>query len=139
MTLNELIVILVKVLTELMPKKIILLAEYIRDYEGKPGDRNYRNKNPGNVRYYNGGYRSIYGIVTKDKDGFAVFPTYEQGWLYLCNMLLNWAKTTRKNWTIPKLMKSYAPESDGNDPVKYANYLSARLGLPVGATLKDLL
>ena len=122
-----------------MPPKIIKLATYIRDYEGAPGDRNYRNNNPGNCRYYDGGYLKKYGNVKQDKDGFAIFPTYDQGFLYLCNMLLNWAKTTRKDWTILKLMQSYAPGSDGNNPEAYAANLSKRLGLSASVTLKELL
>ncbi len=122
-----------------MPKKIIALATFIRDYEGKPGDRNYRNNNPGNARFYHGGYRKLYGNITKDKDGFAIFPTYEQGWLYLCNMLLAWAKGGRAEWSIERLMKSYAPSSDGNDPIAYANYIAKQLGVPASTKLKDLL
>ena len=122
-----------------MPPNIIKLATFIRDYEGKPGDRNFRNNNPGNCRWNPTGYRALYGKVKKDKDGFAIFPTYEQGWLYLCNMLLNWAKGGRANWTIEKLMKSYAPASDGNFPENYAKYLADRLGIDPSTKLSDLL
>ena len=123
----------------LMPPKITKLAGFIRDYEGAPGDRNYRNSNPGNCRYHFGGYLPKYGKVTEDKDGFAVFPTYQQGWLYLQNMLLNWAKTSRANWTILQLMQSYAPVSDGNDPIAYAHNISTRLGIDPSTKLSDLL
>ena len=122
-----------------MPPKIVKLATYIRDFEGSPGDRNYRNNNPGNVRFYDGGYLAKYGRVEQDKDGFAIFPTYEQGFSYLCNMLLNWAKTTRANWTILQLMQSYAPTADHNDPVAYANNLTKRLGVDASTRLSDLL
>lgn len=122
-----------------MPPKITKLATYIRDYEGQPGDRNYRNNNPGNCRYHFGGYLPKYGKVTQDKDGFAIFPTYQQGWMYLQNMLLNWAKTTRADWTILQLMESYAPTADNNNPTAYAANLEARLGVPAGTTLSELL
>jgi len=123
----------------MMPKRIIDLATFIRDYEGKPGDRNFRNNNAGNCRWNPTGYRAIYGKVTKDKDGFAVFPTYEQGWLYLCNMLLNWAKGARAEWTILRLMKSYAPAADHNDPVAYAEFIARQLGVSVTTKLKEFL
>ena len=40
----------------------------IRDYEGVPGDRNYRNNNPGNCRYSSVGYLAKYEPVEKDAD-----------------------------------------------------------------------
>jgi hypothetical protein len=123
----------------IMPPKIKKLAEYIRDYEGKPGDRNYRNNNAGNCKFHHGGYLPKYGKVTCDKDGFAVFPTWEQGFLYLCNMLKNWAQTSRKDWTILQLIESYAPRKDNNDPVAYANNLTKRLGVEPSAKLSSLL
>lgn len=122
-----------------MPHKILRLAILIRDYEGKEGDRNYRNNNPGNCRFHFGGYLSKYGNVKQDKDGFAIFPTYEQGWMYLQNMLLNWAKTTRADWTVLQLMESYAPTADNNDPIAYAKYLTDHLGVDAETKLKDLL
>ena len=122
-----------------MPPKIIKLATLIRDYEGGPGDRNFRNKNPGNCRYFVGGYLKKYGVVAKDKDGFAIFETYELGWAYLCNMLKAWAGGSRANWTILRLMQSYAPKEDDNDPKAYADYITKHLGLSSETLLKDLL
>lgn len=122
-----------------MPPKITKLANLIKDYEGGPGDRNFRNLNPGNCRFHHGGYLKKYGKVLEDKDGFAIFSSYDVGFAYLCNMLLNWAKTSRKDWTIHQLMASYAPNSDGNDPVNYAKYLTARLGVDSGTLLGELL
>lgn len=122
-----------------IPSGITKLAECLRDYEGKPGDRNYRNCNPGNVRYYSGGYAKKYGNVTKDKDGFAVFPTYDLGWLYLQNMLLNWAKGIYAEETIEHMMTRYAPSSE-NDTVAYSAYIGKTLGVdPKVVKLKDLI
>lgn len=122
-----------------MPKKITKLAMLIRDYEGAPGNRNYRNNNPGNCRYHFGGYLPKYGNVTQDKDGFAIFPTYTQGWIYLQNMLMYWAKGAKKDYTILEMMKEYAPAADNNDPVAYANYITEHIGLSADVQLKDLL
>lgn len=123
-----------------MPPKIIILSKLIHEYEGnKPWHRAVRNKNPGNCRYYSKGYLPKYGEVKKDKDGFAIFPTMDLGWLYLQNMLLSWAKGQKAEWSILRVMQSYAPLSDGNDPVAYAKYLSKRLQVAEGAKLKDLL
>lgn len=123
----------------MIPPKITKLAGLIRDYEGGPGDRNYRNNNPGNCRYHFGGYLFKYGKVTCDKDGFAVFASYEMGWLYLQNMLVSWAQGYRGNHTVLQMMKEYAPTSDGNDPVAYAKYITEHLGVDAGTLLKDLL
>jgi hypothetical protein len=121
-----------------MPPKITKLAECIRDFEGQPGDLNYRNKNPGNCKY-TGRYLAKYGIVKCDERGFAIFPTYEQGWLYLQNMLLGWAKGSKKNYTVLELIKEYAPSSDNNDPFAYAKNISKRMGLSASTKLKELL
>lgn len=112
----------------------------IRDYEGQPGDRSYRNHNPGNTKFYAGGYDKIYGVVTKDKDGFAVFQDYETGWLYLKNFIKQKA-TQYPDMTILGFMsKIYAPKSDGNDPVKYAAFIGKQMGVSENTfTLKELL
>lgn len=123
-----------------MPPKIVLLAKAINLYEGNgPKDRATRNNNPGNCRYSSVGYLAKYGKVGKDKDGFAIFASPALGWLYLENLLLNWAKTSRKDWTILELMKSYAPSADNNDPVAYARFLRSRLGVDATTKLSELL
>lgn len=123
-----------------MPPKITLLAKAINLYEGNGlKDRATRNNNPGNCRYSSVGYLAKYGKVGKDKDGFAIFASPSIGWMYLENMLLNWAKGARKEWTILELMKSYAPSADNNDPVAYAKFLRSRLGVEATTKLKDLL
>ena len=111
----------------------------IRDYEGKPGDRNYRNNNPGNCRYSKIGYAPKYGIVRKDKDGFAIFEDYETGWLYLLNLVRGIAKQ-RPEWTIVDFFKRYAPSTDGNDPARYAAYVAQRLSVDVSSwKIKNLI
>jgi hypothetical protein len=123
-----------------IPPKIKKLAEIISDYEGfEVGMRAHRNKNPGNCRYYNGGYAAIYGVVKKDKDGFAIFSDVERGWLYLQKMLTGWAKGKKAEYTILQMMKEYAPSADHNDPEAYAKYITERLGLSAQTKLKDLL
>lgn len=99
----------------------------IRDYEGKPGDANYRNNNPGNVRYNPDGYLHIYGNVRRSPAGFAIFPSYQQGWVYLENMLRGMIHK-RPNLTIYEFMQRYAPSSE-NDPLTYALFIGKRLGV----------
>lgn len=106
----------------------------IRDFEGKPGDANYRNNNPGNCRYNEGGYLLMYGKVKRSPNGFAIFPTYEQGWLYLQNFL----KTVIKKYpdlTLEEFIGGkgrwggYSPASDGNPVNEYATFIANRLGV----------
>ena len=102
----------------------------IRDYEGSPGDANYINNNPGNCRYNEAGYLPIYEPVKRSVDGFAIFPTYALGFLYLKNMI---REKVMNNPTqdILQFMSIYAPTSDGNDPAKYAEFIAGRLNVDV--------
>lgn len=110
----------------------------IRDYEGTPGDRNYRNNNPGNARFFSGGYASQYGIVLKDRDGFAIFSDYATGWLYLKNLVRSKIEK-HPQWGIREFFYDYAPVSDGNDSEAYAAYVAKRLGVGTDFIIKQLL
>ncbi|MBP9771452.1 MAG: hypothetical protein KBD16_00795 [Candidatus Pacebacteria bacterium] len=109
-------------------KSLELFCLAIRDFEGKPGDLNYRNNNPGNCKFSTKGYAAIYGHVGKDKKGFAIFKDYETGWLYLKNLV---REKVRKNpnQTILDFMKVYAPASDNNPTVAYADNIAKKLGV----------
>lgn len=111
-----------------MPSQLTKFCIGIRDYEGGPHDRNYRNNNPGNCRYSPVGYLPMYGHVRKDKDGFAIFKDYATGFLYLQNLVKHKIQQN-PHATIQQFMAVYAPTSDGNDPVAYANFLGRRLGV----------
>ncbi len=110
----------------------------IRDYEGSPGDRNYRNNNPGNCRYSPVGYLPIYGTVLKDKDGFAIFKNYATGFLYLKNMIKG-KVAKNPNQTLFQFMTIYAPSGDGNNPVTYSNFIARRIGASVDTPMKLLI
>lgn len=119
------------------------LCSAIRDFEGKPGDASYRNNNPGNVRYHKGGYLPMYGEVKCSPAGFAVFPTYEQGWLYLSNFLKtvihNHPTLTLKEFIGGKgEWKGYAPASDSNPVEEYATFLRNRLGVDKDFRIKNI-
>ena len=101
----------------------------IKEKEGYfKGSRSFRNCNPGNFKFSPIGYASKYGDVKKDKDNFAIFPTYELGWLYLTT----WVKQRCKkypNQTIFQFVSAYAPSSDGNSPHEYADFIAKKLGV----------
>lgn len=114
----------------------------IRNYEGIPGDQNYLNNNPGNCRYNEDGYLTKYEPVTKSPAGFAVFPSYEIGWMYLENMITQRIEN-HPNWTLLEFFQGiltpginnglyqggYAPASDGNNPELYAAVIAKGLGV----------
>ena len=109
----------------------------LRDFEGKPGDQNYRLNNPGNCRYNEGGYLPMYGVVGRSKNGFAIFETYEIGWLYLKNMIKNQIKKN-PTWTLRDFIYNYAPPEDENPTENYGRFLGKRLGVDMSFPLKDL-
>lgn len=113
------------------------LCTAIRDFEGRPGDANYRNNNPGNCRYHLGGYLPMYGNVRRSPGGFAIFPTYALGWLYLQNMIKGQI-AKNPNQTLYEFMTRYAPESDNNPTPKYAAYIATRLGVDIHFRMGDL-
>lgn len=123
----------------LAPRKNVLdiFCAAIRDFEGNPGDRNYRNKNPGNVKYSPVGYLPMYEPVGCDKDGFAIFKDWDTGWLYLQNYVKSVAKR-HPEWTILDFFHNYAPASDHNPTEAYAKNVAKRCGVTIHTKLKDL-
>lgn len=122
-----------------MPPKKDMLAIFctaIRDFEGKPGDLNYKNNNPGNFRCSPVGYLPKYGNV-RCVNRFAVFPSYELGWEYLEASVMHWA-ALHPTWTIVDFFTHYAPPSDNNPTLTYAANIAAKCGVPVSTRLKDL-
>lgn len=122
------------------------MCNAIRDYEGGPGDRNYRNHNPGNARFSRVGYLAIYEPVGKDKDGFAIFKDAETGWLYL-NNLVKQKIHEHPNQTLFQFfagdkaleIEGYAPSSDGNNPTRYSQTVAANMGVDNSFVLANLL
>ena len=120
-------------LEEMIPKRD-LLTEFctaISLYEGKPGDLNHRNKNPGNI---------------KGRDGkFLKFNTWDEGFTYLKKYVINVANNGHraypKDCTILEFFETYAPREDSNNPTKYAVWIVTKVGEPLflGFKIKSLL
>lgn len=124
-----------------METSVTLLDKFclaIRDYEGAPGDANYNNNNPGNARYYEGGYLSIYEPVHRSPAGFAIFPSMDIGMLYLHNLVKE-KIGNHPAWTISDFFENYAPSTDGNNPLLYAAFVARRLGVSVSYSVKNIL
>lgn len=130
----------VKPLAEVLPPPTPTVEQFCRAieaFEGGPNDASGRNKNPGNVRFNPTGYLPIYGNVRKSVAGFAIFPTYELGWLYLVNMVKGMIHA-HPNQTIYQFMASYAPPSDNNPTLAYASFIAKKLGVDILYRVKDL-
>ena len=96
------------------------------------GTKSWRNCNPGNARYSHAGYMMIYGDVYRDKDNFAIFESYETGFLYLKNLVLTKARR-HPDWNLVQFIgdesDGWAPASDNNNVTAYATALANALGV----------
>jgi len=109
----------------------------------------WRFNNPGNLRP--AGDRLIFGAIgigqTKGNRSFLIFKSYEEG-RQQKKKLLRHTYNERTFYTmltgIPdpkhpgKMMMGYAPASDTNDPLAYANAISKHTGLPITTKLCDI-
>ena len=112
----------------------------IQEMEGYfEGSRAFRNKNPGNVKYVEG----MKLAIGKDKAGFAVFNSYEDGFTFLKNLVYKactgQSKIYKPDMTILQFFQKYAPSSDGNYPTKYAEFVAGKVALQITNPIKDLL
>ena len=100
--------------------------------------------NPGNFRYFYGGYLPIYEPVGISKGGFAVFPTLFLGELYAINSTKNIIKNHPELTILTYLAgdgdwRGYAPVSDkGNNPPEYAHFIASHIGVTPSFLMKDL-
>lgn len=120
------------------------ICTYMRDFEGKPGDANYRNNNPLNAKFYDpkqtgtdAEYLPKYRPVKCSPSGFAVFKDSATGWLYGFNMIKNKIQK-HPNWTLLDMISDHAPASE-NQPVVYATNIAKRAKIDIHYPLKNLL
>jgi len=116
---------------------IYLMAVWIAYFEGyfKPGSLAQRNRNPGNLRRWGDN-----PIV----NGYAQFRTHEHGWEALFKQV---SKNIDRDLTLLEFFAGkkgvypgYAPAADRNNPVKYAEFISQKTGIPLaGITIKSFI
>lgn len=121
------------------PDKIILLAYAITRFEGMAsGSTSYRNRNPGNLRFY--GQESA---LKDDGHGYAIYPSFTEGIHALLELLLRAATGQSRIYTpemsLEEFFQHYAPAKDANDPGKYARFAAAIIGVEPTAILAELL
>lgn len=123
-------------------------AEAIKIYEGwfEPGQdpryslgsRSFRNFNPGNLKY--AGQK---GATGQDKNGFAIFESYDAGWQALIKQLrlaaAGKSKIYNSEMTLIEFFEKYAPGRDNNDPKAYALFVAQKLKTEPTIKIKELL
>jgi RHS repeat-associated protein len=104
-------------------------------YEGEiklGGSLAWRNNNPGNI---------IAGKWARDNGAigangrFAVFPDKETGFKAIISLL---SSKQYNHLTIIDAINKYAPATDNNDPIAYANSIANKTGLSIDTKIKDL-
>jgi murein DD-endopeptidase MepM/ murein hydrolase activator NlpD len=108
---------------------------------GRPHMRNHEgsfawlNNNPGNITGRPGGPNFGQYPDKFNWHNFLIFPTWTAGYDAIALLLRTDGYV---NLSILDAFKKYAPESDGNNPVAYANAVAAALGVPVSTRVGDL-
>ncbi len=120
--------------------RIEIMAGAIQDFEVyKQGTRSFRNCSPGNLKMTY--YTKSLGAIGQDKDNFAIFKTYEDGFNALCQFIKDAGNNKLlmyKDCTILSFFKVYAPSFE-NPTMNYARFVARRLGVEVDYKIKDLL
>lgn len=100
------------------------------------GTLNWRFNNPGNlISAKNQPGKIGVGVVyNPEKHSFAIFSSIEAGE----NAKISLLKRKYKDYTIPDMMKKYAPGNDGNDPDAYANFIMSESGVTKDEKVGDL-
>jgi len=96
------------------------------------GDLNWRNNNPGNIRY--GEYAKSKGAIGENA-GFAIFPTMEMGRKAQDDLLRS---KNYKDLNLSQAVARWAPAADKNDPAAYINYIVNSTGLDPNKKYVDL-
>lgn len=110
-------------------------------FRGQPHMRSGRgsfawlNNNPGNMTGVVGGHD--YGQY-RDKfnwHSFLIFPTADIGFAAIGTLLTG---SGYRDLNITQAFERYAPASDGNDPVRYAQDVANAAGVPTATLVRDL-
>ncbi len=128
---------------EPVANKLNAFCMAIQTHEGWfNGSRSQRNNNPGNCKFSTVGYLPKYKTVRQDDNGFAIFQTYELGFLYLQNLVINKANK-HPDWDFYQFFgdekDGWAPASDNNDAKRYAFVVATACGVDGTARVKPLL
>lgn len=100
------------------------------------GTLNWRFNNPGNlISAKNQPGKIGVGVVyNPDKHSFAIFSSVDAGENAKSSLL----KRKYNDYTIPDMMKKYAPGNDSNDPDAYANFIMSESGVTKNEKVGEL-
>lgn len=118
---------------EAVSPRLVDFATYIKEYEGYYANTvSVRNNNPGNLR------SSPY--MSGQRDGFAYFKTYDDGWNALLWQLQisvdGRSGVYNPEMTLYEFFETYAPSSDSNAPRLYAESVAKKLGVSPETKIK---
>lgn len=101
------------------------------DFRNDPtAGRNLRNNNPCNVKG-----KGWQGQIGNDSRGLAIFENTLFGIrAAMMDILKDFGVDNQR--TILSLINEYAPSTDNNNPNKYSNFISQRLGIGINTPLK---
>lgn len=113
---------------------IAIMGAAIQAFEGwTEGSVSYRNNNPGNLKYAH-----QKGAIGIDPAGFAVFPTYADGWQALMAQLEAAFSGASHVYSPEDTLSEFFAKYTEGDSQSYANYVADRLGVSPGTRLKDI-
>lgn len=100
-----------------------------------PGTYAWLNNNPGNITGQPGGpdYGQYPGKF--NWHNLLIFPDWDTGMAAIAQLLRS---PKYGNLSLTDAFSRYAPASDGNDPVGYAQKVADSLGLPTSTTIAEL-
>ncbi|MCW2766977.1 MAG: hypothetical protein JWO11_2936, partial [Nocardioides sp.] len=108
---------------------------------GQPHMRNHAgtfawlNNNPGNLTGVQGGPDLGQYAGKFNWHHFLIFPSREAGYDAIATVLRG---AGYRDLNITQALQRYAPASDGNDPVKYAQDVAQAAGVPTTTLIRDL-
>lgn len=103
------------------------------------GTLSWRFNNPGNIialpdANKQKGRIGAGTVYNPKKNTFVIFSSIEVGEREKCALL----KRKYRDYTISDMMSQYAPETAGNDPVAYANFISSESGVAKDKKISNL-
>lgn len=99
------------------------------------GTVSWRTNNPGNLKH--GPFAKLHGAIGKDHKGHAVFPDIVSGRKAKYQLLFG-PERGYLTMSLVEALQRYAPVSDGNDPISYANFVARKSKINVNDVLGSM-
>lgn len=100
------------------------------------GTRAWRNNNPGNIICADSSTNGWLGVISCDRDGYAIFPDWKTG-KQAMEKLLRRGRSYRNN-TIEGAIIIYTSGDPANVQENYINYVTSRTGMPRTKRIDDM-